>query len=463
MCAKKKHRTGRDFLQYLKDDLSKQERHELERGLEADPFEKEAMEGLESIHAERAEEDLLSLHATLGKRLRRRKRRTWYSIAATAASILIVGSIFLNIYELNPEDSSREPLTEETFRSLDSEKDLENIPEKAIPKPEQKKDPALEKASANKTHQTKSDVPQAKEEPLQSENATPSEPEPEPEPARVIENPPVEEQDLEVLEFAISEDVEAGAFVEAEFEDETKIVAKEAVPRKKSKSTRNSKRAAMANNEAEQALAKEVSGIVLSSEDMDPLPGASIIIQGTNSGTVADMEGRFSLPVDDSQTTVLASFVGMETREYQLNSESENQLVMQPDIQTMDEIVIVAQGSGRLSGVSTGSGNTVKLDETSPSYIPAEPVDGYRAFKKYMEQDMRFPENYIPGEREVVILRFTVHSIGSIADMQILRTPGETFTIEAIRLIMEGPEWTPASISSGPIDEQVRVRIVFKR
>ncbi len=120
MCAKKRDRNSSDFLRYLKDDLSNQERHALERDLESDPFEKEAMEGLESIPSEKAEADLLSLHASLNKRISRRKRRTWYGIAATLASILIVGTIFLNIYDLNPDDPKHQPVTEESFRTLDS-------------------------------------------------------------------------------------------------------------------------------------------------------------------------------------------------------------------------------------------------------------------------------------------------------------------------------------------------------
>ncbi len=424
MCAKKRHRTGRDFLHYLKDDLSKQERHELERGLEADPFEKEAMEGFESIQAERVEEDLLSLHAALGKRLRRKKRRTWYGIAATAASILIVGTIFLNIYELNPEDAEREALSEETFRSLDSDD------EKASPKI------APEQESA------KQNISRAKESvPTQAKKTTPSEKQEAEQDMEVAE-------DLKVMEFVIADDA---------------VQEVEAVPREKALSVRKSKRAIMADEGLEQVPVEEVSGIILSSEDLDPLPGASIMIRGTNSGTVADMEGRFSLPAEDSQTMVVASFLGMETQEFQLKSESENQLVMQPDIQTLDEIVIVAQGDEGISEARTSSTITVTQEETTPSHIPAEPEQGYRALKKYMEENMRFPGDYIPGERKVVILRFTVRSDGSITDVQALRTPKETYTLEAIRLIMEGPEWTPARMNSDPIDEQVRVRIVFKK
>ena len=46
MSGKNKHRSANDYLQYLKGELSSQDRHTFEKGLEADPFEQEAMEVL---------------------------------------------------------------------------------------------------------------------------------------------------------------------------------------------------------------------------------------------------------------------------------------------------------------------------------------------------------------------------------------------------------------------------------
>ena len=113
MSAKRKHRTTNEYLKYLKGELSSEERHSFERDLEADPFEMEAMEGMEKHPAGEVEEDFLSLHATLQKRLRRRKRRTLYYAAATVASLLLVGTVFLNIYNVNPKSASESISREE--------------------------------------------------------------------------------------------------------------------------------------------------------------------------------------------------------------------------------------------------------------------------------------------------------------------------------------------------------------
>lgn len=460
MCAKKRHTDSKDFLHYLKDDLSNQERHDLERSLEADPFEKEAMEGLESISPEKAEEDILSLHAALNKRLGRRRRRTWYSIAATAASILLVGTIFLNIYDFNPNDKDGEALTEESFRDLNSAKELPAAP-----------------ASEEPAEDLETETPAYSEEKARSE-----------EPARMGEEKTgeiAEEKMAQKKAGVLAEDVEIiaveAAEVTAEVEVETfammaedeEIIAIEAKPERSKRSASKEKMAAPVAHEQETAdadkqisepLSGQINGIVLSSEDMEPLPGAIIMIQDLNSGTVADMEGRFIIPTEENQTKVEVSFIGMDTEQYVLKSEAPNELVMQPDALMLDEIVVVAHASGKISGMSTSPSSRNALQEEAPSgYSAAEPPEGYKAYRDYLKENMVFPDAYKTGEREIVVLKFTVNSNGTISDISPLRSPGESYTGEATRLLLSGPAWTSAKVNGDPIDEQVRIRIVFKK
>ena len=429
MCAKKRDRNSSDFLRYLKDNLSNQERHALERDLESDLFEKEAMEGLESIPPEKAEEDLLSLHSSLNKRIYRRKRRTWYGIAATVASILIVGTIFLNIYDLNPDDPKSQPFTEESFRTPYSRNEGE-----VTTREKSGEEMTTEEAPAG-------EIP-AEEEPAGEILAE----------EILAEEEPAGEIPAEVESAG---EAFAPSSADQSVKMDAELVVVEAQPQRSKKSVGKEYMAAPETPagqvpQAAQALAGKVSGIVVSSEDMDPLPGATVMIRGTHSTTVADMEGRFTLPADDSPTTVVASFIGMETEEYQLERESDNQLVMQPDAATLDEIVVVS------------SSKTIKAGETPHSYASAKPFGGYENLRDYMEKNMVFPDLYTPGEREVVILTFNVTSGGLITGIQALKTPGESYTREAIRLLKEGPPWTPANLNGSPVDVQVRISIVFK-
>jgi TonB family protein len=61
-----------------------------------------------------------------------------------------------------------------------------------------------------------------------------------------------------------------------------------------------------------------------------------------------------------------------------------------------------------------------------------------------------------------VVLSFTVTLNGNLANIKVVRSPGKSFSDEAIRLLQSGPGWKPASENGAIIEDEVRVRIVFK-
>ncbi len=115
MSAKRKHRSTNEYLKYLKGELSAEERYSFERDLEADPFEMEAMEGMENIPAEEAEEDLLSLHASFTKRLKSKEKA--YIIQHCCRHCLHINcrDRFFNIYNINPKTAEESILKDESF------------------------------------------------------------------------------------------------------------------------------------------------------------------------------------------------------------------------------------------------------------------------------------------------------------------------------------------------------------
>ncbi len=159
----------------------------------------------------------------------------------------------------------------------------------------------------------------------------------------------------------------------------------------------------------------------------------------------------------------MASFVGMETQEYQFDEDTNIQLVMQPAAMALDEVVMVGEGIHH-AGAPTGAYSVVKRgDDQKGSSRAAQPIGGYDAFKNYIEESIQFPDVEASTEREVVVIKFTVTPTGDQSDFIALRSPGEPFTQEAIRLIKEGPAWNPGYNENGNSAEIVRLRFVFKR
>lgn len=101
----------------------------------------------------------------------------------------------------------------------------------------------------------------------------------------------------------------------------------------------------------------DIRGKVLD-ESNSPLPGASVLLKGTSTGTSTDIEGRFVLTVPDRQGTLIISFIGYESIEVPVSGDLNN-IVMQQKISAMDEIVVIGYGGVKQKNL-TGAVASVK-------------------------------------------------------------------------------------------------------
>ena len=110
------------------------------------------------------------------------------------------------------------------------------------------------------------------------------------------------------------------------------------------------------------ALAQtQVSGTVTSSEDGSPVIGASIKVVGTNTGTVTNIDGNFSLNVS-ANAKLEVSYIGMVTKT--VKAAKNMKIVLDPDNQSLDEVMVVAYGTAKKSAF-TGSAAVVGSEELS--------------------------------------------------------------------------------------------------
>ena len=89
----------------------------------------------------------------------------------------------------------------------------------------------------------------------------------------------------------------------------------------------------------------KVTGIVVSQEDSQPVVGVSVLVVGTNVGTVTGADGKFSLTVPAGKSQLRFTYVGMETLE--VSARPNMRIVLRSDETNIDEIVVTAMGIKR--------------------------------------------------------------------------------------------------------------------
>ena len=88
---------------------------------------------------------------------------------------------------------------------------------------------------------------------------------------------------------------------------------------------------------------KNVNGTV-KDENGEPLVGASVVVKGTTSGTITDVDGAYSLKLPENATTIVFSFIGFSAFEKNIGSESTMDIVLSAT-KALDEVVVVGYGT----------------------------------------------------------------------------------------------------------------------
>ena len=119
------------------------------------------------------------------------------------------------------------------------------------------------------------------------------------------------------------------------------------------------------------ALAQtKVTGVIVSQADNQPVVGASVLVVGTNVGTVSDANGRFTLTTPAGKNTLRITYIGMEPLEI---SASPNMRILLTDDETaLGEVVVTGYGVTRKAAF-TGSATTVN-SKTIANKTDANPI-----------------------------------------------------------------------------------------
>ena len=401
----------RDIFRYHRDELSGEERNSFEKELQKDRFTEEASEGLSYISESEARKDINKLRKQLGRRTATWKRTAIYRLAASVAVLMIISSLYLLI---------RTPGTEKQL--ADNSKIITTL---EIPLNQPVSAPIVTQSDKDKQTMVSS---------KKSDNQLPVNQSPEAVSKRSVNGK------LDIRETGKAEEVQ-------EYKTELNKVT-----------VSDTRRAAPVNESAKLKAISEsaytANGIVVSSEDNMPVPGATVNIKGTSEAAITDLSGNFRINLPDSGLkSLVVSCIGMESKTIEIKPDSEIKVLLNPSLTSLSEVVVVGYGVNR---------NDTDQEDSAASHNPPQPEGGISKFNKYIMNNLHRSGNLLSGKKAVVIVSLIVHIDGTFDNIKIVRSPGQDFSNEAIRVLKSGPSWIPAQENGKSVEDSVRVRMVFR-
>jgi len=125
-----------------------------------------------------------------------------------------------------------------------------------------------------------------------------------------------------------------------------------------------------------------ITGNIISAEDNYPLPGATILVKGSTIGTITDIDGNYSIQVEDPNAILVFSFVGLASKEELINGRKIINVALKQETLQVEEVVVTAIG--------------IKRSEKSLGYSSAK-VDAEEISKSGTSSVMNSLQGKVPG------------------------------------------------------------------
>lgn len=175
-----------------------------------------------------------------------------------------------------------------------------------------------------------------------------------------------------------------------------------------------------------------------------PLVGANVIIKGTTTGTITDVDGRFKLEAPDN-AVILISQAGLQEREFAVKDIHANQKIQ------LIPVKVKPAESEKSSQVFT-------VVEKMPEF-----PGGQGALLQFLAKSVKYPviaqENGIEGR---VSCSFIIEADGSIRDAEVIRSVDPSLDTEALRVINSMPVWKPGMQRGQNVAVKYTVPVTFR-
>ncbi len=440
----------KDIQRYLRGEMSPAEQHALEKAALSDPFLAEALEGLNNLTEAELTEDLENISAELetqtehvwqmpaasAKRMAAaeaasfagdelnaeppvkpaaKPKRNWWPLRIAALLVVLIGGyLFVPLLFTNSKDD---------LALTKNKAEYEQTPENALILDDTTSTQPTEVTEKKSTIDTKSSAK------AQEKSGT-----------------------KPTLADAKKDSVTNSSLVHADLEQPDKITTITTAPAVVLQPEAEERKKISASDlQSESSVAGySIRGRVLEQEDQTPLPGVNIVIKGTTTGVVTDINGRYQITSTLPNPTLQYSFIGLQTEEVVVKQPGEINVEMKADVSQLSEVVITGYSP---AGVNPNREPVIKL---------AQPAGGLRAYDKYLKNSLVYPqqafENNVKGK---VTVSFTVFTDGKVDEFNVLKGLGYGCDEEVIRLVKAGPKWSPTTQDGEPVESEVRVRVKF--
>ena len=416
-----------DIKRYHRGEMTAEEQHALEKKALNDPFLAEALEGAGLVSSQEFSDDL----AEIQKRIHQKsKNKIWIWPLRIAASLALIAISYLAVAPLFEKNASQHLALQKTAEQPNESND--EVKDSALQIPgatTNTVDPGTSKIEKEKSSTANRDSK------INQGEITATQP--------VV----ISSQKQEQTEDKVSEKEITKALAEGE-----QVAAQEDLLKSKMEAQSNSaqEKKAVTRSKTLATNQRLVQGRVLLAEDNTPIPGVNIMIKGTNQGTVTDMNGNYKVTLNTTDPKLVYSFIGLQTQEVDVKDQTEITVSLETDAAQLSEVVVTGYSQYR-------------TDEAREPIIKlAEPAGGKRAYDKYLKSNLNYPQQALDNKvKGRVTVSFTVKTDGSLVEFNVLKGLGYGCDEEVIRMVKDGPKWSPTTEDSVPVESEVRVRVKF--
>ncbi|MXN92339.1 SusC/RagA family TonB-linked outer membrane protein [Flavobacterium sp. Sd200] len=119
--------------------------------------------------------------------------------------------------------------------------------------------------------------------------------------------------------------------------------------------------AGIAENITENAIQEIIVTGTVTDENSVPIPGANIFVKDTQISTQTDIDGKYSIKVPTTESIIVVSYIGYETKEMKVNVQSQINFQLLPAASNLEEVVVIGYGSSKQKDL-TGAVSSVKAE-----------------------------------------------------------------------------------------------------